>query len=177
MNRVVDTEIDTETDELLEDEQQPIVSGVPERGIVRRRISEAQVKRVIKLISMGNSERQACKTVGINSSSFRQAVTRLRVSEEYARATASMAEEQINKMEETIEDLRAGKITSDMARVELEARKWFASKLLPKKYGDKVEHNQNIQVSFMNGVPRPKVIEGDAISSVPKQIAENTTSD
>jgi hypothetical protein len=73
-------------------------------------------------------------------------------------------------MEKTIEDLRNGKITSDMARVELDARKWFASKLLPKKYGDKVEHEGNVNVIFSNGIPRPKYIEGetrDAISSVP----------
>jgi hypothetical protein len=93
--------------------------------------------------------------------------------DQYARATATLAEAQIEQMEKTIEDLRNGTITSDMARVELDARKWFASKLLPKKYGDKVEHEGNVNVVFHNGIPRPKYIEGDATSSVPKQIETN----
>jgi hypothetical protein len=134
---------------------------------VHQRITENKVKKVIKLIETGMSERGACREVGVNTSSFRQAVTRLRVSDQYTRATTVLAEHQINLMEELLEDLREGQITSDMARVELDARKWFASKLLPKKYGDKVEHEQNINVNFTNNIPRPKVIEADAISSVP----------
>ena len=36
--------------------------------------------------------------------------------------------------------MRAGVIDAQMARVEIDARKWFASKFLPKQYGDKIAH-------------------------------------
>jgi hypothetical protein len=35
--------------------------------------------------------------------------------------------------------MRNGVIDAAQARVELDARKWFASKFLPKRYGDKAE--------------------------------------
>jgi hypothetical protein len=138
------------------------------------KITKGQVKRVLKLIEGGMSKRQACATVGVNRSTFDSAVTRLNAADQYARATSTLAEEQINLMENTIEDLRSGRITSDMARVELDARKWFASKLLPKKYGDKVEHEQNINVMFSNGLPRPKMIDIDPISDISTLKAPDT---
>jgi hypothetical protein len=131
-----------------------------------RPLSKGQVTKVIKLIESGMSERGACKEVGIASSSFRSAVARINAHEHYARATSAMAEAQVNKMESVLDDLKQGRITSDMARVELDARKWFASKLLPKKYGDKVEHEQNINVMFSNALPRPKTIDIDPISDI-----------
>jgi transposase len=112
------------------------------------KITKGQVRAVLKLIESGYSKRAACKKVGVHRSTFDSAVTRMSAADQYARATATLAEAQIEQMEKTIEDLRNGTITSDMARVELDARKWFASKLLPKKYGDKVEHEGNVNVVF-----------------------------
>jgi hypothetical protein len=41
-------------------------------------------------------------------------------------------------MEEAIADARTKEIGADVARLEIDTRKWFASKFLPKQYGDKV---------------------------------------
>jgi len=60
------------------------------------------------------------------------------------------------------------------ARLVTDLMKWTASKLKPKVYGDHVEIDQNVNVTFQNAVPRPKAIEADAISSVPKQIPSKT---
>ena len=49
-----------------------------------------------------------------------------------------MANAQAEALEKTIDDMRAGVIDAQMARVEIDARKWFASKFLPKQYGDKI---------------------------------------
>lgn len=105
------------------------MTGKPER--------EAQVRKVVSLIEGGMSENAACEKVGINRGTFRAAASRVLAGDEYARALSSLAHEQAEKLEQTIDDMRSGRIDSQMARVEIEARKWFASKFLPKQYGDK----------------------------------------
>ena len=62
----------------------------------------------------------------------------VQAADQYARATASLAHYQAERADQCIDDMRAGVIDAQQARVELDARKWFASKFLPKQYGDKV---------------------------------------
>lgn len=42
-------------------------------------------------------------------------------------------------------------------RLRVDARKWYLSKLAPKRYGDKttVEHEGGVQITVMTGVPTP----------------------
>jgi len=94
---------------------------------------------VIELIEAGNSERQACKQVGIDVSTFRQAIGRHNLSTQYARALEALAHAQVLAMEQTLKDMRDKVIDAAQARVEIDARKWFACKFLPKLYGDRVQ--------------------------------------
>lgn len=98
-----------------------------------------QVEAVIALIEAGKSENAACAEVGINRATFRAAALREGAGDAYARALSSLANDQVEKLEQTIQDMRSGLIDAQMARVEIDARKWFASKFLPKQYGDRVE--------------------------------------
>lgn len=54
-----------------------------------------------------------------------------------------MAQCQIDAIEVTIDDMRNKKITAKEANVEIRARQWFASKFLPKTYGDKLDITSN----------------------------------
>lgn len=92
------------------------------------------------------SERSACAEVGISRSTFRTTALRVNSGDHYARALEALAQDQVEKAEQVIEDMRSGVIDAQQARVELDARKWFASKFLPKRYGDKaeVEHSGNV---------------------------------
>lgn len=105
-----------------------------------------QVRRVLELIEDGMSERSACAEVGISRSTFRTTALRVNSGDHYARALEALAQDQVEKAEQVIEDMRNGIIDAQQARVELDARKWFASKFLPKRYGDKaeVEHSGNV---------------------------------
>jgi hypothetical protein len=105
-----------------------------------------QVKRVIELVEDGMSEAAACREVGINRATFRAAALKVTSGDSYARALEALAADQVEKAEQVIEDMRNGVIDAQQARVELDARKWFASKFLPKRYGDKaeVEHSGNV---------------------------------
>jgi hypothetical protein len=105
-----------------------------------------QVRRVLELVEDGMSEDAACREVGVNRATFRAAALKVTAGDAYARALEALAQDQVEKAEQVIEDMRNGVIDAQQARVELDARKWFASKFLPKRYGDKaeVEHSGNV---------------------------------
>lgn len=96
-----------------------------------------KVSEILALIESGESERAACERVGMNRMTFRSRALKMGAASQYAESLAALAHAQAEQLEKTIEDMRAGTIDSQMARVEIDARKWFASKFLPKRYGDK----------------------------------------
>lgn len=98
-----------------------------------------QVRAVIALMENGNSERAACEQVGINRATFRSAALKTGAADHYARACEAIAQDQVEKLEAAIDEARGGVIDVQVARLEIDARKWLASKLLPKRYGDKLE--------------------------------------
>ncbi len=111
-------------------------------------ITAEQINAVIARMEAGDSENAACKNVGIGRSTFRSAALRHGVSDNYARALEALASDQVEKLEKAIDDMRDGTIDHQIARVEIDARKWFASKFLPTRYGDKieVEHSGSIDI-------------------------------
>ena len=98
-----------------------------------------QVRAVIALMEQGSSENAACEQIGINRGTFRSAALKIGAADEYARACEAIAESQVSALESAIADMRNGTIDASMARVEIDTRKWLASKVLPKRYGDKLE--------------------------------------
>ncbi len=108
-----------------------------------------QVRRVIELVEDGMSERAACAEVGISRATFRTTALKVASGDQYARALEALAADQVEKAEQVIEDMRAGVIDAQQARVELDVRKWFASKFLPKRYGDKaeIEHKGDVGIT------------------------------
>lgn len=98
----------------------------------------AQVAAVIARINAGESEASACKAEGIARSTFRTTALRHEAGDSYARALHGLALDQVEKLEQTIQDMRDGNLDPAIGRIEVDARKWFASKFLPKQFGDKV---------------------------------------
>jgi hypothetical protein len=125
--------------------------------------NEEKVNQVIALMDAGTSERSACEQVGINRGTFRSAALKVQAVDQYAKALEAMAQDQVELVEQTIEDMRSGKIDHKMAKVEIDARKWFASKYLPKRYGDKITQ----EISGPDGAP----IQSQAVSLDPAQEA------
>jgi hypothetical protein len=122
-----------------------------------------KVNQVIALMDAGTSERSACEQVGINRGTFRSAALKVQVVDQYAKALEAMAQDQVELVEQAIADMREGKIDHKMAKVEIDARKWFASKFLPKRYGDKITQ----EISGPDGAP----IQSQAVSLDPAQEA------
>jgi hypothetical protein len=123
-----------------------------------------QVRRVLELIEDGMSERSACAEVGISRSTFRTTALRVNSGDHYARALEALAQDQVEKAEQVIEDMRSGVIDAQQARVELDARKWFASKFLPKRYGDKLDLEHKGEVGLTVVVKRFTDVEDNPSS-------------
>jgi hypothetical protein len=85
------------------------------------------------------SERAACDKAGISRATFRTTALRASAGDQYARALEGLALDQIEKLEQTIQDMRDGSLDPAIGRIEVDARKWFASKFLPKQFGDKLQ--------------------------------------
>jgi hypothetical protein len=122
-----------------------------------------KILQVIELIESGISERKACETAGINRATFRSAALKAGVADHYARALEGLAADQVESLEKTIEDMRSGVIDAQMARVEIDARKWFASKFLPKRYGDKLDMTTNgkdLPTPLLGGLSRNNINDG-----------------
>jgi hypothetical protein len=98
-----------------------------------------KVANVIARIESGESENAACAAEGIARSTFRTTALRHGAGDSYARALFGLAHDQAEKLEQTIQDMRAGTLDPAIGRIEVDARKWFASKFLPKQYGDKTQ--------------------------------------
>lgn len=97
-----------------------------------------KVEKILALIEEGHSERAACDKVGMNRGTFRSAALRFGQADQYARATEALARDQVEKLEDVINEMRDGVIDVNVARVEIDARKWIASKLFKPTWGDKV---------------------------------------
>lgn len=97
-----------------------------------------KVRTAIELIEEGSSEQAACERVGIARSTFRQAAVRYGDAS-YARACEALAKDQVEKLESVVQEMRDGLIAPDVARIEIEARKWISSKLFRPTWGDRTE--------------------------------------
>ena len=108
----------------------------------------------------GKSLRAACGTVEMPSF---QTVIKWLASEDpkfsgfraqYTRAREVQAELLADEMVD-IADSATDSQSANAARVRVDTRKWIAAKLLPKKYGDKIEMEHSGGVILRNSVPRP----------------------
>lgn len=110
-------------------------------GVMTEQLDNAaKVEAVIARVESGESERAACEAVGISRSTFRTTALRHQSGDQYARALHGLALDQVEKLEQTIQDMRDGSLDPAIGRIEVDARKWFASKFLPKQFGDKIAH-------------------------------------
>jgi hypothetical protein len=78
--------------------------------------------------------------------------------DKYVHAREDQADYKADEIEDIADRVLKGELKPDAARVAIDAKKWTASKLKPKKYGDRVDQNihHTGEVSFVNDVPRPK---------------------
>lgn len=93
--------------------------------------------------SSSMATREACKKHGISLAIWNRWLNDdEELVERYARAREAQTELMVNEMVSISDD---PDLDANSKRVMIDTRKWIASKLKPKKYGDRLDVNQNIK--------------------------------
>jgi hypothetical protein len=103
--------------------------------------SEALVETICNRIAAGESMRSVCRSEGMPD---RQTVlnwldTHEEFSAKYARARLHQADSVDDDIVDMLDEVKTGTLDPQAARVLLAGYQWRASKLSPKKYGDRVD--------------------------------------
>jgi len=126
--------------------------------------SNLLVSDICEQLSIGKSLRTICKAKNLPSCStvFLWLSKYPEFSEQYARAREAQADYLADEIIEIADEPVI--CSEDVARnrLRVDARKWIASKMKPKKYGDKIDHDittggesLNIPVNFVSPSAKP----------------------
>jgi polyhydroxyalkanoate synthesis regulator phasin len=111
----------------------------------------AKAEQIVSQIWEGKSMRQATAEVGVKNPTFMLWVNENEhLAEQYARAIATRAEIHAQRIEDVIDKVESGELKPDQGRVMADQLKWIASKLNPRRYGDKVmsEVDMTLRISI-----------------------------
>jgi hypothetical protein len=94
--------------------------------------------KLLERIAEGESLRQICAAEDMpgRSTVYQWLCANKEFADQYARAR----EEQADTLADEITDIADGNDAPDNKRVRIDARKWVAGKLRPKKYGERTAH-------------------------------------
>lgn len=107
-----------------------------------------------------------------NSDTFRQKYARARElqADHYAAEIIDLADKERICQKRTIKPDGGEEIVildqTERSRLQIDARKWYASKLAPKKYGDKIQN----EVSGIDGEPIQAAISVQFVASKPSDV-------
>jgi hypothetical protein len=95
----------------------------------------------------------------------------------YARAREAQADWYADEIISVIDNAKSDRNEIERARIKVEALKWVASKLKPKKYGDKLDLTSNgerVEVPIYGGLSvtakERKAIEAELIPAKPSKV-------
>lgn len=112
------------------------------------KFNKEQFDKVIQLIADGKAIRNAVKDVSISSSTFYSWIDNdIELEKRYARATEERATALVEDMLEIADNASSEDV--QVARLQVDSRKWIASKLRPKKYGD----SSQVKITDGDGEP------------------------
>lgn len=117
--------------------------------------SDELVEKICEKIANGRSLRSICAEAGMPTMSTvcKWLSENKEFSEQYARAREKQADYFAEEIIEIADSAEAESAAVSKAKLQIDARKWAASKIAPKKYGDK----QEIDVKSSDGSMRPSV--------------------
>ena len=110
---------------------------------------------ICEKISGGLSLRAICAEAGMpaRGTVYRWLIENADFQDQYARARDKQADYFAEEIIEIADSAEAESAAVSKAKLQIDARKWAASKIAPKKYGDK----QEIDVKSSDGSMRPSV--------------------
>lgn len=132
---------------------------------------------ILNAIADGESARAACKRAGITHWALLKRLEKdPELAHHYTRAQQARAEKFADEIVQLADS--ADNTNWNAVRLQVDARKWVASKLLPKVYGDRleVEEKRDVSITITIGaetqraaLPDAQVIDVSPIPSLPSQ--------
>jgi predicted DNA-binding protein YlxM (UPF0122 family) len=146
--------------------------GQPKKT-ARQRLDAFGINQICELTADGWSMRKIAEEIGVDWSTMLEYIKadKDRI-QQYARAREAQADKMVEDLLDLADNCRVGRkitnkgdgtveiVTADMVertRLQIDARKWLAGKMAPKRYGDKldVEHSGNIVVNKVHYGSKP----------------------
>lgn len=103
-------------------------------------------------IAEGESTRAIAAVYEVSGGTVWNLLNRPEFDERYMRARQDRAHNLAQRLGDIGELVLKGKVDPNAARVAIDAFKWTASKLLPKSYGDKIEHDVKMEVTLADAI-------------------------
>jgi len=144
--------------------------------------SNTLVDTICEQIAMGRSLVNICAELDL---SYSQVMVWLQkypdFTDKYARAKEAQADWYADEMLSVIDNAKSDRNEIERAKVKIEALKWIASKLKPKKYGDKLDltsDGERVPVPIYGGLSvrpweRKTALEGEVVNpqQIPTEVA------
>jgi hypothetical protein len=137
--------------------------------VYRRDYDEVTATKILKQISMGKSLNTICKDREMPSYTTIHKWLEFndKFANDYAQARQDQADWYADKITEIAEATLAGRYKAENARVAIDALKWTASKLKPKKYGEHLDitsDGEKIEpLVIYRPTKLPDVIDGEVV--------------
>lgn len=113
-----------------------------ERGSMRAMLDTGVRDLILREIASGESMVAACKKTGVDRSVVYDVLKNdPDFADRYARASDYRADTKADEIDAIAEAVRVGELAPDAGRVVIDAKKWIAAKLRPKKYGDRIQQD------------------------------------
>lgn len=113
--------------------------------------TQAIADKICERIAAGESLRAICRDQ--NMPGLTSVWKWLGKHEDFGKQYARAREEQAETLaDEIVAIADNGDLTSDDRRIRVDARKWVASKLKPKQYGDRVDVNAQVTVGWVGAL-------------------------
>lgn len=132
----------------------------------------AQFEEIIKDIYEGNSVANILRKRGISNKAFFETIAEVpSLEERYTRALIARSELLVDEIVEIADTSR----DAQTARNQIDARKWYASKMQPQKYGERIDLNINQTVDIRGALEAAQNRIRDVIQIPKIQLTETTS--
>lgn len=121
-------------------------------------MSDAVIEKLYYAYAKGATDEQACFYADISVKTLHNYQDR---NPKFLQRKAALKHNPVMLARETV--------VNDLKK-NVETAKWYLERRMRSEFGAKVEQEVNINVSFNNGIPRPKQLKDDTTYSVPDAI-------
>ena len=123
------------------------------------KLAESIISAICESVANGSSAREACRSQNVDESTFRlQRKEYPEFDTQYARACEARADKWAEEFMEIADDStndwvetkfgpQLNREAIERTKLRIDARKWMMARILPKKYGDKLDLNHSGEVA------------------------------